>query len=179
MRQQLHIKNPAKLSIFCSLALALTTSAFIYPQASKAGDTAVPSELQGEWRYGRVSSIQYQDSYTGAPAQPNGSSDQFTLTPNGSYERARLLQINTYGCASNLFISEKGKVTIEARQLTFQPVESTSKGQSCSAANSYEAKNTAKSETYAWSIETNDYGQQVLVLETTDGEGKAHYSRPQ
>lgn len=178
MLNQLNVKNPTNLKILCSLALTLTTSVFIYPQASKAGE-GVPSELQGEWRYGRISSIQYQNSYTGAPAQPNGASDQFTLTADGSYERARLLQINTYGCASNLFISEKGKVTIEGQQFTFQPTESLAKGQSCSAANSYETKNSAKPETYGWSVETNEYGQQVLVLETADGQGKAHYGRPQ
>lgn len=141
MQQQLHLKHPTAWKFFCSLALTFTTSVFIYPQASQAGDTVVPSELQGEWRYGRVSSIQYKDSYTGAPAQPNGSSDKFTLAPNGGYERARLIQVNTYGCASNLFISEKGKVKIEDRQLIFQPVESIAKEQSCSAANSYETKN--------------------------------------
>lgn len=161
----------------CSLALSLGAIAF-YPQASKADDTQIPSELQGEWRYGRVSTIQYQDSYTGAPAQPSGSSDEFTVTPDGNYERARLLQITTYGCASNLFILEQGKVTIEGQQLTFNPTHSKAKGQTCSAANSYEKEDSANPETYVWSIETNDAGQQVLVLETTNGEGKAHYGRP-
>ncbi|MEH2051092.1 hypothetical protein [Nostoc sp.] len=40
-------------------------------------------------------------------------------------------------------------------------------------------RNTAKAESYQWSIETNDYGQQVLVLETADGKGRGHYGRPQ
>jgi hypothetical protein len=138
----------------------------------------VPSELQGEWRYGRISSIQYQNSYTGAPAQPNGSSDQFNLAPNGDYERTRLLQINTYSCASNVFIQEKGKVSVKGQRLTFQPVQSNSKGQICNSGRTYEQQNTAKPETYAWSIET-DSGQDVLVLKTLDGEGQGHYGRPQ
>ena len=162
-----------------SLSLVITTTTSLtYPNASRA-DTTVPSDLQGEWRYGRISSIQYQDSYTGAPAPTNGSSDQFKLTPNGEYERTRLLQITTYSCASNVFISEKGKVTVEGQQLTFQPAESTSKGQICNSGRTYEQQNTAKPETYAWSIETNDSGQDVLVLETPDREGQAHYGRSQ
>ncbi|MDZ7956227.1 hypothetical protein [Nostoc sp. DedQUE09] len=163
-----------------ALSLGFTTSLVFYPSASQAGnDNGVPAELQGEWRYGRISSIQYQDSYTGQSAAPNGSSDQFQLASNGNYKRNRLIQINTYNCASNLFIEEKGKVKIEAQRLTFQPSDSTSKGQICNSGRTYSSRNTAKPETYEWSIETNDYGQQVLVLETADGKGRAHYGRPQ
>lgn len=162
------------------LSLGLTASLVLYSSTSQAGknDTGVPAELQGEWRYGRISSIQYQDIYTGQSAAPNGSSDQFQLASNGNYKRNRLLQINTYNCASNLFIEEKGKVKIEAQRLTFQPSDSTSKGQICNSGRTYSSRNTAKPETYEWSIETNDYGQQVLVLATPDGKGRSHYGRP-
>lgn len=163
------------------MSLGLTASLVFYPSASQAGknDTVVPAELQGDWRYGRISSVQYQDSYTGQPAAPNGSSDEFQLTSNGNYQRKRLLQINTYNCASHLFIEEKGKVKVEAQSFTFQPTESISTGQICNTGRTYSSRNTAKSETYKWSIETNDYGQQVLVLETADGQGRSHYGRPQ
>src|SRR3954462_10659656 len=104
---------PKAVRLFAAsaLSLGLTASLVFYPSASQAGknDAGVPAELQGEWRYGRISSIQYQDSYTGRPAAPNGSSDQFQLASNGNYQRNRLLQITTYNCASNLFIEEKGK----------------------------------------------------------------------
>ncbi|WP_257237034.1 hypothetical protein [Nostoc sp. 'Peltigera malacea cyanobiont' DB3992] len=173
---------PKTVRFFAATAVSLgfTASLVFYPSASQAGnDTGVPAELQGEWRYGRISSIQYQDSYTGQSAAPNGSSDQFQLASNGNYKRNRLIQINTYNCASNLFIEEKGKVKIEAQRLTFQPSDSTSKGQICNSGRTYSSRNTAKPETYRWSIETNDYGQQVLVLETADGKGRAHYGRPQ
>ena len=174
---------PKAVRLFASsaLSLGLTASLVFYSSASQAGknDTGVPAELEGEWRYGRISSIQYQDSYTGQSAAPNGSSDQFQLSSNGNYKRNRLLQINTYNCASNLFIEEKGKVKIEAQRLTFQPSDSTSKGQICNSGRTYSSRNTAKPETYEWSIETNEYGQQVLVLATPDGKGRSHYGRPQ
>jgi hypothetical protein len=171
----------AQLLTTSAFSLGLIASLVFYPSASQAGknDSGVPAELQGEWRYGRISSIQYQDSYTGRPAAPNGSSDQFQLASNGNYQRNRLLQITTYNCESNLFIQEKGKVKIEGQRLTFQPSDSTSKGQICNSGRTYSSRNSAKPETYEWSIETNEYGQQVLILETADGEGKAHYGRPQ
>ncbi|MEH2267466.1 MAG: hypothetical protein V7K68_03385 [Nostoc sp.] len=180
-KQLYSMPKAARLFASSALSLGLTASLVFYPNASQAGknDTGVPAELQGEWRYGRISSIQYQDSYTGQPAAPNGSSDQFQLASNGDYKRNRLLQITTYNCASNLFIEEKGKVKIEAQRLTFQPSDSISKGQICNSGRSYSSRNTAKPETYQWSIETNAYGQQVLVLETADGQGRSHYGRPQ
>ncbi|WP_414756050.1 hypothetical protein [Anabaena sp. CCY 9910] len=161
-----------------TLNLTLVAGLVSLPSISNA-QTVVPNQLQGEWSYGRISSIQYQDRYTGQSAQPNGSSDRFKVAPNGNYERARLLQINTYGCASYLFIQEKGKVKIDGQQLTFKPSESLVKGQQCSASNTYQRRNTAKTETYSWSLERNDHGQEVMVLETLDGKGKAHYGRPQ
>ncbi|MDZ8055409.1 MAG: hypothetical protein RMX68_025110 [Aulosira sp. ZfuVER01] len=172
---------PKTARLFAALGLTLSASLFVYPSTSQAGKNggAIPAELQGEWLYGRISSIQYQDQITGQSAAPNGSSDRFLVAANGSYQRQRLIQINTYNCASNLFIQEKGKVSADDRQLTFQPTESSSKGQICNTGRTYSGKNTAKPETYAWSISKNEYGQEVLLLQTTDGQGQAHYGRPQ
>lgn len=161
-----------------TLALTFATSLAACSSPGLA-DSNIPGELQGEWRYGRISSIQYQDSYTGAPAQPNGANDTFKVDARGHYERQRLLQINTYNCASSLFITESGNLQVNGDRLTFQPTKSLVKGYSCTPSNSYEKKNSAKAETYGWSLETNEYGQQVLVLVTEDGQGKAHYGRPQ
>jgi hypothetical protein len=181
MRSQLNNKAQISTSSLVRIAkgtlnLTLAASLVSIPHVSRAD--GIPSQLQGEWGYGRISSIQYKDSYTGESAQPNGSSDRFKVTPNGNYERARLLQISTYGCASYLFIQEKGKVKIDGQKFIFEPSDSFVKGQQCSASNTYQRRNTAKVETYSWSVEKNDNGQEVLVLETLDGQGKAHYGRP-
>lgn len=172
---------PKTARLLAALGLTLSTSQFVYPSASQAGknDATIPAELQGEWLYGRISSIQYQDQITGQSAAPNASSDRFIVAANGNYQRNRLIQINTYNCASNLFIQEKGKISVNDQQLTFQPTESSSKGQICNSGRTYSGKNTAKLETYKWSIDKNKYGQDVLLLETSDGQGQAHYGRPQ
>lgn len=156
--------------------LTLAASLLSIPHVSRAD--GIPNQLQGEWSYGQISSIQYQNSYTGESAQPNGSSDRFKVTPNGDYERARLLQISTYDCASYLFIQEKGKVKIDGQKLTFEPSNSFVKGQQCSVSNTYQRHNTAKVETYSWYLEKNDNGQEVLVLEKLNGKDKALYGRP-
>lgn len=160
-----------------AMTLTLAASLVSFPNTSEAVNS-VPNQLQGEWLYGRISSIQYENQFTGRPAPANGSSDRFKVSPNGDYQRVRLLQITTYGCSSYLFIQEKGKVTINGQKFTFQPAQSYLKGQQCSAAKTYERRNTAKVETYAWSLETNDSNQQVLLLDTEDGKGRAHYGRP-
>lgn len=180
-KQLYSIPKAARLFALSALSLTLNASVVLYSSTSQAENnvTAIPAVLQGEWQYGRISSIQYQDQYTGQSAAPNGSSDRFQVAASGDYKRSRLIQINTYNCASNLFIEEKGKVKVEDRQLTFQPTDSTSKGQICNSGRTYSSSNTAKPETYAWSVETNEYGQQVLVLDTLDGKGRAHYGRPQ
>ncbi len=151
----------------------LVASLVSIPHVSHAD--GIPNQLQGEWSYGQISSMQYQYHYT---AQSDGSSDRIKVKPNGDYERARLLQISTYDCASYLFIQEKGKVKIDGQKLTFEPNNSFVKGQECSASNTYQRHNTAKVETYSWSLEKNDYGQEVLVLEKLNGKDKALYGRP-
>ena len=55
---------PKTVRFFAATAVSLgfTASLVFYPSTSQAGnDTGVPAELQGEWRYGRISSIQYQE----------------------------------------------------------------------------------------------------------------------
>jgi hypothetical protein len=158
-------------------ALAAVLSAC--PGVRALPGTPVPSELQGEWTYGTISSVQYYNPNNGHWGQVNGAGDRFRLEPNGNYERSRLIQISTYGCESNLFIWEVGTVRLENNAMTFQPADGAVKGQSCSAANSYEKRGpgSVKSETWKLELQVNEFNQDVLVL--TQGEAKAHYGRLQ
>ncbi len=112
------------------------------PAVTGPSGTPVPTELQGEWLYGRISSIQYYDPISGRWGQPNGAGDRFRLEADGRYERTRMIQISTYGCESYLFIWEKGtvKLDFDKSQITFQPWDGAVKSQSCSPSNSYEKK---------------------------------------
>lgn len=165
-----------------SLTAALALTACPAAPAMPVG-TPVPAELQGEWLYGRVSSIGYYDPATGTWGQPAGAGDRFKLEPNGNYERSRLIQLTTYGCESYLFIWERGTVKIDLAQsrISFQPGDGVVKSQSCSAANSYEKKGpgSVKPETYDAELGQNDTGKPLLRLSMVGGEGSALYGRPQ
>ena len=158
------------------LLLAACGGAGGMPTSGPAG-TPVPAELQGEWLYGRISTIQYYDPVTGSWGQPNGAGDRFRLEADGKYERTRLLQISTYGCESSLFIWEKGtvKLDLEKSQITFQPWTGAVKSQSCSPSHTYEKKGpgAVNPETYNAEMDQNDSGQSVLRLRVGLGGGGA------
>jgi hypothetical protein len=164
-----------KYLLSAALAGLLTACPSIQPQPG----TPVPNELQGEWTYGTISSVQYYNPDNGHWGQINGAGDRFKLEPNGNYERSRLLQITTYGCQSNLFIWEVGTVRLENQSIKFQPANGAVKGQSCNAANSFEKRgaNAVNPETWGLELQINEFNQDVLVL--TQGEAIAHYGRPQ
>jgi hypothetical protein len=159
---------------FVSLALLATA-------LTACPGTNVPVDMRGEWHDGRISSIDYYNPVNGHWGQPSGAGDRFKLEANGDYERSRLLQITTYGCESFLFIWEKGTVRVENGQLKFQPVDGAVKSQSCSTANTFEKRGpgSVNAETYGVALEVNEFGQEVMTLSTTDGEGRALYGRPQ
>lgn len=163
-----------RISIAAIVALSVSA-------AHALGGSSIPTALQGEWLYGRISSIQYYNPVTGAWAQPSGAGDRFKLEPNGNYERSRLLQLTTYGCSSMLFIWEKGTARVSEKQISFQPTDGAVKSQACSPSNSYQKKGpgAVKAETWNYRLERNESGQDVLVLETLDGQGRAHYGRAQ
>ncbi|OKH28978.1 hypothetical protein NIES2101_43560 [Calothrix sp. HK-06] len=178
MKSKLKSKT-TRLFTIPTLAIALATSVISLSKANaNVSDSLLPAEIQGEWLYGRISSVQYEDITTREIKSTNGTSDRFKLDPNGNYQRVRLLKITTYNCASYLFISDKGKVKVEGERVTFQPTESLTKGQSCNEANSYEHRNATKPESYNWSIEKDSNGQSLLVFKGLDGKGQSLYNRP-
>jgi hypothetical protein len=165
-----------------AVILAACGGAGLMPVSGPAG-TPVPAEIQGEWVYGRISTIQYYDPVTGSWGQPGGAGDRFRLETDGKYERTRLLQLSTYGCESYLFIWERGtvRVDLEKSQITFQPWTGAVKSQSCSASNSYEKKGpgSVNPETYDVELSQNESGGLLMRLSMVGGEGSALYGRPQ
>lgn len=139
--------------------------------------TPVPTELQGEWRYGTISSINYYDPATGAWGSPSGTGIYFTLSSDGNYERSSLLQVSSYGCESYVFVWEVGTVAVTDSQITFQPSQSAVKSQQCSADNTSETRNTVEPETFGWTVGMDDYSEIVLTLTYASGEAD-HYDRP-
>lgn len=169
--------RPLMIAALTAVLIALTAC----PGMQYLPGTPVPTELQGEWSFGSISSIQYYNPSNGHWGQPAGAGDRFGLEPDGRYERSRLIQLTNYGCETYLFIWEKGTVRVENNQLKFQPADGAVKGQSCSASRSYEKRGpgSVKPETYTIELSTNEFGQEVMTLVTEDGQGRALYGRPQ
>lgn len=165
--------------LFSGLTLGLLTACggAIQPGPQPLPGTPVPAELQGAWRYGTISSVDYYDPVTGSWGAPSGTGDLFTLSADGAYERSRLLQVTTYGCESYVFIWEVGTVALTDTQLTFQPAESAVKSQMCTPADTEETRNTVEGETYGWTLGPDDYGETVLTLIFESGETSL-YDRP-
>lgn len=147
------------------------------PGSQPLPGSAIPTELQGAWRYGSISSVDYYDPVTGVWGAPSGTGISFTLDASGNYERSSLLQITTYGCESYVFIWELGTALLSGDQITFQPYQSAVKSQVCSPAEVSEEYNTVESETFTWSVGPDDYGETVLTLTYPSGE-ETLYDRP-
>lgn len=178
------MRHPKTLTRLCLLVLLTLLAACgqggpgMGPAPAPAlSGTPVPAELQGDWRYGTVSSVSYYDPTTGSWAQPSGTGIYFTLSPDGRYERSSLLQITTYSCESYVFIWEVGTVAISGNQITFQPAQSAVKSQQCSPDNSSETHNTVEPESFTWSVGPDAYGETVLTLTYPSGE-ESLYDRP-
>ena len=92
--------NPKIYCLAVGLLLAACGSVSPNRGAPPLPGSAVPPELQGAWRYGTISSVDYYDPVTGAWGAPSGTGITFTLDAEGDYERSSLLQVTTYGCES-------------------------------------------------------------------------------
>ena len=100
MKSKLKSKT-TRLFTIPAVAIALATSVISLSKANaNVSGSLLPAEIQGEWLYGRISSVQYEDITTREIKSTNGTSDRFKLDPNGNYQRVRLLKITTYNCAS-------------------------------------------------------------------------------
>ena len=86
-----------------------------------AAGTESPAFL-GRWSTGRVSTIQYRDSVTGAPAPTSGNNFAYDFKPDGSYSYTGLIQSTIYNCTTSVFSQENGKWTFEDGILRVRPI---------------------------------------------------------
>ncbi len=80
-----------------------------------------PAALVGRWTNGRVSSIQYQNAYTGAPAPTNGNTFAWEFRADGTYSFTGLVQSVMYQCTTTFFSNESGKYVVEGDRVSVRP----------------------------------------------------------
>jgi hypothetical protein len=95
-------------AIICALATAVTAFSEANP-------------LVGRWTNGRISTIQYQNRVTGAPAPTNGNHFAYEFNADGSYVFTGLMQSVMYQCTTTVFSRESGRYTLAGDQLTLHP----------------------------------------------------------
>jgi hypothetical protein len=103
-----------RLLIAASLVGVFLTAAF----AESAGRALV-----GRWSTGRISTIQYRDSRTGAPAPTSGTNFAYEFRADGSYTYTGLMQQTFYQCTTSTFSEETGSWTLEGDIVRLRPVK--------------------------------------------------------
>jgi hypothetical protein len=94
----------------------------IYRSAHQAGGGAAPpAALLGRWTDGHISSIQYQNMYTGVSAPTNGRTFAYEFKPDGTYSFTGLMQSVMYNCTTAMFSNETGTYTVEGDAVSLRP----------------------------------------------------------
>lgn len=141
------------------LALAALTPALAAP--------ALPAGLAGSWFFGSLGTVGYTNTLTGEWKNASSTGELVTIRPDGTYERTRLLVMNTYSCTSKLHITEKGTVSVSGDQLRYQPREGINEGYTCSPGNAWRTTKV-NPESYTLALGKDDQGRPTLTLRGKD-----------
>ena len=77
----------------------------------------------GRWSTGRISTIQYRNAYTGAPAPTSGNNFAYEFRADGTYSFTGLMQNTLYNCTTSVFSNESGTYQINGERLTLHPAK--------------------------------------------------------
>lgn len=94
-------------------------TALSFASAQAAPDSGI--QLLGRWTAGRVSSIQYRNSVTGAPAPTNGNSFAYEFRNDGTYSFTGLMQSVMYHCTTAVFSNESGTYSVSGDTVGLRP----------------------------------------------------------
>ena len=129
------------------------------------------SEIVGKWDNGNVGLIQYQNQVTGAVRNGRSSYFAYKFLANGNYEFIGLMEFNMYNCTTSYFNQVTGKYTVDGNSISLNPNRDFWKStNSCAASGNKEVNKTPTPKTVEFQRKTDDYGNQLLCLTSTDGE---------
>lgn len=129
------------------------------------------SEIVGKWDNGNVGLIQYQNQVTGAVRNGRSSYFAYKFLANGNYEFIGLMEFNMYNCTTSYFNQVTGKYTVDGNSISLNPNRDFWKStNSCAASGNKEVNKTPTPKTVEFQRKTDDYGNQLLCLTSSDGE---------
>jgi hypothetical protein len=122
--------------------------------------------LAGRWSTGRISTIQYRDATTGAPAPTSGNNFAYEFRADGTYSFTGLMQNTMYNCTTAVFSNESGKYTIEGDRLELRPEKNPYRmTNSCAPSRNREAAGKIIERSYRFRIVNEDRARLELKSE--------------
>lgn len=154
------------------LCLPLLAAALTAPLATapRFGDT--PAEVVGDWRWGTINPMWFENKYTGAyEGHAGGTSAYFTFTKDGRFRRLVYIETNSYGWRTQVMTTTEG--TVEFDKDTFRI--KTEKGRYKSVSNRVEKHNFERDMTdeerakdsktvYHWRAEKDEKGKPIMRI---------------
>ena len=125
--------------------------------------------LLGRWTDGHISSIQYQNSVTGANAPTNGRTFAYEFRPDGTYSFTGLMQSVMYNCTTSMFSNETGTYTVEGDTVSLRPEKNPYQMRnSCAPSSNREAPGKLIARSYRFRVD-NSSARPLLELRGADG----------
>jgi hypothetical protein len=123
----------------------------------------------GRWTDGHISSIQYQNAYTGVSAPTNGRSFAYEFKPDGTYSFTGLMQSVVYNCTTAMFSNEAGTYTILGDSISLRPASNPYRmTNNCAPSSNREAPGKLVNRTYRFRVFAEG-GRRYLELRLDDG----------
>lgn len=136
--------------------------------ASPVTNAPAANPLTGRWTNGRISSIQYRETYTGASAPTNGNSFAYEFHPDGTYSFTGLMQSVMYQCTTTMFSNETGRYFLSGDTVSLKPEKNPFKmTNNCAPSSNREAPGKLTERSYRFRIVEG--ANPELELTGTDG----------
>lgn len=122
MRQSLFdTKMTRRMMIGTALMAAVSSAGLLVPSTAQA-ESRVPNDMVGEWKWGTISSLSYEDTQTGKNLGPGrGMMIYFTFDKGGKYKMFFYVQTRSYDWTTQTWTEEEGTVTFSESGFIVQP----------------------------------------------------------
>lgn len=135
----------------------------------------VPAALQGDWKWGAISSIDFYDSSTGAWVDDGGGVGVFfTFTPDGHYTQGVLFKSTVYNCTTTVWVYDEGTVVVEDAVFRVYPTSGRVRSRdTCIPRNNFDrADDLARKQgdLYSWAFEANQGDGKTYLMIGVDGD---------
>jgi hypothetical protein len=131
-----------------------------------------PQALQGEWRFGTISLLEFWDENSQMVKSGGGAAAYFDFKPDGTYREFSYVSITNYNCRSMSWSSTEGTATFEEGTFHLYPTKGRSKFSSCAHTNDIDKALTAdeiqkyQGTVYYWKFEPQADGTSRLMIGT-------------